>query len=331
MSGSNRDERLTPVAIAGFSALAICGACVLIFFLGSLRGEQQNRADTSYRYQQSAKESAESACVGTDPGAVFECVVEKAEAASQAEHDQRDLAAQQQAAWGSMLSSAWSLGALIATALGLYWIKGTLDATRKGAEAAQGAVDETKRIGEAQTRAYLSVVGADFHVDRESRSHPNLPKFESVLHFKNSGATPAVNVSYYFSASVRPWKERDIFPDIDVVPHHAYLSSIVPGPLEPKKVPCFGVATAWEDYVDKLSKTTHDTTFGDFPTLVLYGVVFYEDVFGIQFRSRFAFIYEPQGFKADGPLGRDNLPTVQTTFKVFEPIQDRANYIRVLA
>lgn len=154
--------------------------------LGSLRGEQQNRSDAAYRYQDSAKESAQRACVGTDPGRVFECVVEKVETAQAASQSEQDLAAQQQSAWAGMFSSAWSFGALVATALGLYWVKGTLDATRKGAEAAQGAVNETKRIGEAQVRCYLNLESCEIGFDQEGRSLTRIT-------VKNYGQSPAVN------------------------------------------------------------------------------------------------------------------------------------------
>ena len=319
MHGGDRSKRPTHLVVTGFRALAIIAVCILIFALGSLRGEQQNRADTAYRYQNSAKESAQRACVGTDPSRVFECVAEKVETAQAAAQSEQDLAAQQQAAWAGMLSSVWSLGALAATILGLYWIKGTLEASR-------ASVSETRRIGEAQTRAYLSVVRADFAFNSVDVRDMNRPLFETKLHLSNSGQTPAVNVSYCCEAQILTWKERDFIPSFEGYGMHSFVNSVGANVERPEDVICYGIAGKWLAYQDAWDVVSEDTEFGEFPMLAIYGTIFYDDVFEQTFKSDFAFLLEGIKPNYDGNK-KDNLSTAQSIIKKFAPVKDRAIYL----
>lgn len=167
MSDSDRDER-SPALEWILPTVGIALAIAIAAFLGHLSGQQQERANTAYRYEQSARESATRECVGTEPDRVFECVVEKIETAKQAEHNSKDLTAQQQAAWAGMLNSSLAPFALAATILGLIWIKGTLDATR-------AAVEETGKATRAMERQNELVAKAqrpwlDFDIEIETGS-----------------------------------------------------------------------------------------------------------------------------------------------------------------
>lgn len=319
MPRGDRNERPTPLVATGFCALALIGVSLLIFFLGALSGEQQNRADTAYRYQESAKESAQRACVGADPSRVFECVIEKVETAQAAAQSEQDLAAQQQAAWAGMLSSVWSLGALAATILGLYWIKGTLDASR-------ASISETRRIGEAQTRAYLSVVRADFVFNSIDLRQMGRPLFETKLHLSNSGQTPAVNVSYCCEAQIRIWKERDSIPPFKGYKLQNFVNNVAANVERPEKVIYHGIANIWLSYQEAWEAIGEDTVFGEFPMLVIYGTIFYDDVFEQTFKSDFAFLLEGVEPDANGNR-KEDLSTVQSIIKKFAPVRDRQIYL----
>ena len=108
-----------------------------------------------------------------------------------------DLCAQWKAADAAADSAYWTFwtffialiglvvggGTLVAAWLAARWAKKAADFTETGANAAKGAVEETRRIGEAQVRAYLSIVGAEAkHWDDE---------FEFRVLVKNTGQSPA--------------------------------------------------------------------------------------------------------------------------------------------
>ena len=264
------------------------------------------------------------------------CLVERAianpETADGTQREQRDLIAQESAAlWGFWIAVIAFLQ-LAATVIGLVFIKRTLDATRAAVkeagdatEAAREAVKETSRVGEAQTRAYLSVVRADFHFARRGKS--GLP-FDLTLQFHNSGGTPAVNVSYYCGAVISTWSDSKAPPDLNTVPFQQFVTNKPPGD-SPVQAVCYGIAPRWREYAKRWDEVDEDTKFGEMPQLVICGVVFYEDVFGQTFRSQFAFVFADRVTEDGGPFGRDDLPTIQGCVPTFERVGDRNDHIKV--
>lgn len=248
-------------------------------------------------------------------------------------HDESDLCAQYRAAEAAGIAAYWARWQAWLSLAGIVGLSFTVFLTIRATNAAVDAnkiasetKEETIRIGEAQTRAYLSVVRADVHVDRKDRNHPNFPRFEVALHFHNSGETPAVNVAYHCTAEVSKWIDVNILPSLGTVPEQRFVTNIPPGEASEIDVPCYGIALRWREYKEQWDQVTEDTKFGQMPMLVIYGVVFYEDVFGQTFRSQFAFWFGKKP-KTDGPTGRDDLDTLQACIPTFERISDRQKYI----
>lgn len=296
--------------------------------MGLLGGaESQRRDQTPANYRQAAKADAESACVGTDRLVLFECVYEKVEAGREQAHDEQDLSAQQRAASAALIAALAGLAGLGVSGVGIYYIRRTIRQGQEGLKLGRETKDETIRIGEAQTRAYLSVVRADFHVDRKKRTPGGMPSVETILHVANSGETPAVNVSYFCTGVICKWGDKHVLPDdLDCVPHHGFTTNIPPREPEPIDAVSFGIARVWRDYVRAWATVDEETKFGEMPGMMIYGVMFYEDVFGQTFRSKFGFLFTDR--PRAGGIGRDKLPTLQTRIPTFERIEDRMNYIQ---
>jgi len=219
----------------------------------------------------------------------------------------------------------YTLAAAVAAAI---FAKRASDETKRGADAAERAIDDSRSIGEAQARAYLTVTKAGFSIDCEPRDHPSLPAFKLKLEFRNSGQTPAVNVSYYCTAVVVPWRDRAVLPILDTIPHENYVNNITPDKPSDFEASCFGIAVYWREYVAGWRTVNHNTPFGDIPMLAIYGVVIYDDIFGKTFRSRFVFALEGHEPKEKVAFAKDDLPTLQTSMPVFEHIGSRASYIK---
>lgn len=256
-----------------------------------------------------------------------ECQADEINAARERERQERDLQAQ-------LVMSAWTrvmaLTALFATMvsiIGVGLVYTTFRETRRGADAARDAVVETRRIGEAHGRAYLSVVRADVRIDMNNRPEAMLPNFKVILHLSNSGATPAINVSYYCTAGVSTWGKIDELPDLSAHPSHEFIANIPAAEQRKLKVTCYGVARDWRTVQRRWEKYTDQTPIGEAPVLLIYGTVFYEDVFGQTFRSQFGFWLEEQPMPGRDIVGKADLPILQAKFATFECIGDRLDYI----
>lgn len=307
----------------------------MFFEMGHLSGRNQERAQIEREhYAADAAENMERSCSNLSGAALRECARKVVNSERESKREESDLAAQWNAAdwarWATVVAGAQ----LIATILGLYFIKHTLDATRAAVqeagdatEAAREAVRETSRVGEAQARAYLSVVQASFHVDRRPRQLTDIPNYELMLKFHNSGGTPAVNVSYYCEARVSTWSDTETPPDLSTVPFHHFVTNKPPGEPGEIKAICYGLMPRWSEFQDNWAKVTRDTTFGQMPNLIICGIVFYEDVFGATFRSQFGFMFGQKPPKDGDPVGSDDLTTLQACIPTFERISDRRNYI----
>lgn len=230
--------------------------------------------------------------------------------------EESDLCAQWRAAIAAEGSAFWAKWGFWIAAFGTSALLATILQGRTALARAHESNVIAQQIGESQMRAYLSVVRAELHVDHSSRDHQRLPNFDTILHFHNSGQTPAVNVSYYCTAAVVAWRDADCLPDIDPKGEQRFVTNVTPGGNSTVNAMCFGIARQWH-IIKKLWKNTNDhMPIGDFPMLILHGTVFYEDVFGNLFKSRFGFVYGTE-IKDDSPVFIDDLPTVQTRIPTF--------------
>jgi hypothetical protein len=191
MSDSSGGKRFETLTVTGFCVLAAVASLILIYSVGLLNGKQAERRNSNpHSHSETAKQKAESACVGTNPAAVFECVIGYVEASEDTAYTEQDLTAQQRAAWGALVAAFAGLLSVAASVLGLYWIKGTLDATRDvvgESVKATRAMESANQIAMLAQRPWIEI-----NVEVESASFKNgfLMVYYNVI-FKNSGKTVA--------------------------------------------------------------------------------------------------------------------------------------------
>lgn len=198
MSDSGDGKRIE-VVTAGFCLLAVLGILALLYAVGLLNGEQsERRQNYPHAHSETAKQKAESACAGTDPNAVFECVVGYVEASEETAYTEQDLTAQQRAAWGTLIAAFAGIISVFVSLLGLYWIKGTLDATRVAANQATIATNAMVRQNDIAQSA-LDIETRPFVVPDGQFSHAmggktieDLGKSWIEFAFINIGKAPAV-------------------------------------------------------------------------------------------------------------------------------------------
>lgn len=190
MSKRNPNQRTT--LLEAFAIyVVIAGVAIIIFATGRTAGVDVGRNEVSAReHYEAVKNTALAACTDIEPTALRQCVVESTEAAQNKSEARQDLYAQQDmsrwAFWMMIISGC----TLLVTGLGIVWIRATLIETRRAVKAADDAVNVTREIGQTQTRAYLDAVKFDI-----------LPVklgdeliFYGMVHLKNSGQSPAVDV-----------------------------------------------------------------------------------------------------------------------------------------
>jgi hypothetical protein len=166
-------------------------ALCIAYAVGALQSrEEMKRGLAPHQHAKSAADAALGSCGGKQGDDLVSCVEERIAKAEETARSEQDLTAQQQSAWGSMISAGAALIAAATTLLGLVWIKSTLDATR---ETAKAAVD-ANRIANEHSRGWLaveitrmgpirrSVLQSDFHI-------------EVAYRLKNAGNSPVTNLS----------------------------------------------------------------------------------------------------------------------------------------
>jgi hypothetical protein len=144
------------------------------------------------------------------------------EANSQAYRDEwraeRDLRAQRRVAQWTVIIGLASILGLALTGIGVWLIllnlrearkvtteairsadaaHASVDEARKATKAAEDAVLETRRVGEAQVRAYLTLIEASIEYTTD--------KFRPRVHLrvKNTGQSPALDVSIYYTTVIQ--------------------------------------------------------------------------------------------------------------------------------
>jgi hypothetical protein len=147
-------------------------------------GYQQYAANQSSQYARYAEHKERQACSGVPGNQLPKCLAEARISTEldkrSYEHDQADLIAQRKAAlWAEMMGLAALLGMGLSI-VGVVLVYVTFRATREGNEI-------QKRIGEAQTRAYISVIQATAFLSQDK-----VPHFGFVI--KNSGQSPALKM-----------------------------------------------------------------------------------------------------------------------------------------
>jgi len=251
----------------------------------------------------------------------------EAQAARERQNRKDEIDAQQATARWAGLAVALGLFQLALGAYGTFLIWGTLKATRdavqeanEATEAARESVRETSRVGEAQVRAYLSVIRAKYSNNTNVLSSiPDMlgDRHELVLELNNSGSTPAVVATIFCQCDIMTENEGRHFAVPVTVPYALSISNIPAGSTHKESVVARSIRLRYADLKEARAKVTDDTTFGDMPVLVIWGAVFYEDVFAKAFRSDFVFLLSPR----DGMVDHE-LRLTATVQRVFEPMED---------
>lgn len=175
---------------------------------------------------------------------------------------------------------------------GLSATKTNVKAAIDAAKAANGATEIAKQNIIIANRAYLGMVSMIIE-------HPMIPneKFPVKVTFKNSGHTPAYDVSVqgYFSYETEPFHN---FPSEKTSGNPISIGLVLPN--EPALV------TFWDKMTVEHIKEVNNGTL----TVYLFGYLYYRDVFDKHHISRFCGMYSPKvltGFYRC-PQNNDELP-----------------------
>jgi hypothetical protein len=205
MSDSSGGKRFETLTVTGFCVLAAVASLILIYSVGLLNGEQAERRNSNpHSHSETAKQKAESACVGTNPAAVFECVIGYVEASEDTAYTEQDLTAQQRAAWGALVAAFAGLLSVGISLLGLYWIKGTLDATREAVDQTTVATKAMVRQNELAEAAQRPWVAIRCEVESLERAGPLITARYSII-YENIGRMLARN--FWTTVNCRPMNE----------------------------------------------------------------------------------------------------------------------------
>ena len=150
------------------------------YILGHQLGHEVGKKDAHTKeYERHAANEIERTCLRLDPAAEAECVVRVINSAHEQKRAESDLIAQRNMARWALLMLLATIAMTFITAAGAYYVWRTLKATQEIAR-------DTARIGEAQTRAYVHVSGAEL-----SWGGPNAEAPSIALTVENVGQTPA--------------------------------------------------------------------------------------------------------------------------------------------
>ena len=319
-----------------FAVLIVALLAWWIYETGTLTAVSRYEAERhAAQYAADAQESIERDCLHREPAAMAKCIREIIESTNEHQRSQNDLVAQGDMALWAFWMVIVSVAGVGITGVGVAYVALTLREARettkaaiRGADAAIQANETTQSVAEAQARAYLSVIRADIHINRREPTVSGWTPIDVFLSLHNSGASPAVNVSYHCYSSVCMWREIEKFTPIDEVPYQQFITNVPPGENTARKIVCYGVARDWGRVLKRWESYTDQTPIGDAPILLINGVVFYEDVFGATFRSQFCFWLEDQPREGKTFKGKDDLPTIQDRVATFERIADRHDHIK---
>lgn len=275
----------------------ICGVVLAVGLLGAQLAPQSPDPDRS---GQNTQPTSNPGSIAPEPENDRESGISDGAAQVEAnELSRSDLAAQR---WMALFAALQ----VILTGIGIWFIRRTLLATENAVteaasatDAARDAVAETSRIGEAQVRAYVSVIGAKFSWigDREY----GLPNISTAISINNSGSTPAKSVVYHLGSKVISYHDLYRFTCPDP-PHLSPMATIPGGITRTETLPVFDIANTLRNYEEKHDLVGMDTKVRDAPVLIMWGTVIYTDVFDKSFRSDFAFYINPYDGMTDQPL-----------------------------
>lgn len=245
---------------------------IFAFEVASSRERARYEQQRTSEYAGNAEADIRRTCIGVDDSAQAECIRQVVETGNEHQRAERDLSAQQEMARWAFYMLAVSSAGLVITAVGIYYVRDTLIETRK-------SVQVTREIGEAQVRAYLSIRPTVIP-SMEGAPLDHRRSFE--VEIENAGLTPARNVNAVVYADWLPRNLPSPCPN---------LVRMRDGSTQADLTIAAGssISASAETKLTDLDFLTKDTNAG--PTVPhLYGIVWYNDVFGRPHRTRFAFV-----------------------------------------
>jgi hypothetical protein len=236
------------------------------------------------------------------------------------------LCAEWKAADASRSSATWAMRAFWASIAAFALLFWTLVETRR-------TTRETRRIGQEQTRAYVSVTRAVGMLEFEHQLNMMIPRV--TLHLNNSGSTPAKNVTYFCGTELIKIGEQELFTCRRELKYLTVAPNVPAGTTHEETATTFGIAVSLRKEEAAWKLITDNTPIGHMPAVVVWGVVFYDDVFDQTFRSEFAFLLpNEQGYdlKTGAKLhllqnewqsDPDNSPSLPR-LSIYEPVSKRS-------
>jgi hypothetical protein len=283
MPRGNRGKGYPHLGASGvLLAIILCSIIAGVLAYSSGReSERRNNAPASYTH--AAKQDAQSACVGMETGAAFECIYEKVESSQDQARAEQDLSAQQRAASAAMISAIIAFLTLGATGLGVWYVKRTLDATLeavKDTSEATQAMREANEIArdtkERQLRAYICLDNTQVIAIA-----PIIQEYVIKINVYNSGTTPAHNLSHACS-----WRFGDVEPTEAFA--RKYLDEYgkpearkVFGPNRKIIIPVPVIIPI--EFVEKIASGTGNFWF--------FGEFHYQDIFGCDRVTQYSYVY----------------------------------------
>jgi hypothetical protein len=155
---------------------------------------------------------------------------------------------------------------------------------------------------------------------------------------QNSGASPAVSMSYSCEAVVIRANEQRTYDPPATFQMQQYIPSVPKDTEVPiNRIPIFAVAQRLFEMRQRWAARNRNSVIGEVPVLLVRGAIFYDDIFGKTFRSDFAFTFDWQpiawpgvqdadGFVADN-VG-NNLSPIQAPIPTFVRIRGRNEHIQ---
>lgn len=204
MSNKNWGNRTTVIV---FGIFCLC----LIFLFGwrfiELRTEQRVSEYYARQNENSIRpEDVHLACDGLLPNEITECVIKKYEEHEAWDKERRDLHAQEDMAF-------WALWMFVSTVLAFCAVLGTLYYTRRAAEHTEQMLDEARNttteakksneIMREEQRAWLGIELSENEISIRKKAESFRPGSPPVkIKVRNSGATPAKNITVYVKVIV---------------------------------------------------------------------------------------------------------------------------------
>lgn len=178
--------------------------------------------------------------------------------------------------YAQWIMAVFSIAATGVSIWAVRLLRDTLIATRAAVRAADDTVNVTREIGKAQTRAYLSVTPNEIPPLEGS----NLETAQNfTISINNGGQSPAKNLRYN---AIAEWGRRDITnSDSDLIDESGKFKN-------PRLIISAG---GTEEIIVDSNITLNDfymrETDGYKEGPILYGIIWYEDVFGDEHKFRF--------------------------------------------